>query len=1181
MNSCNNQAVRSVASRLAMVFWLIGFVASANANEPSVDFNSQIRSLLSDRCVFCHGPDEEERAAGLRLDTFAGATEDLGGYAAIIPHDADDSELILRITSDNEDLKMPPPGKGAPLSVAEVEVLRKWINEGAAYQTHWSYQLPTKEALPAIDLSDEQTQLRDNANEIDAFVWAKLHSLGMSPSRQADRLTLARRVSIDLTGLPPKWSDALAFANDQSANAYEAFVDQCLNSPRLGERWARVWLDLARYADSAGYADDPPRTIWPYRDYVIRSLNANKPFDQFTIEQIAGDLLENPTQEQLVATAFHRNTLTNNEGGTNDEEFRNVAVVDRVNTTMAVWMGTTMACAQCHTHKFDPITHEDYFKFFAFFNQTEDADRRDESPTIEVWEGSLRQQREELSRKVSDLRSQLDTETPELIEDRQSWLSRLTNPPTWQRTKIKTANADNRKLSIEESSLVVAGDVGDSSPDTDSYHITIGTDQPATTADENPQSGKADHQWSSITAIKLAIPKSQKGNFVLSRVSAFFEPTPRQESPASFLRITLPGKNRILQLAEVQAFVGQQNVASDGKAKQSSTYPGGDAANANDTRTDGDFKSGSVSHTKTQDSPWFEIEFSNARLVDRVVVWNRTDGGTANSKRLDGFQLELLDADRNLIWKTTAQSAPDSKAEYSVDHRIALSISDARSNHAQKGFPASAAIPSSVGGQSPSETGWAVAGHLGKQHELTLTFDKAVSLTHGDLHLELDQTSPHKRHLIDRLSVSATSNQQIQEWAGIPPKVHEAILTSPELRSDDQRRQLATYHRSLSPVLANQRSSLNALQKRKKELQPPTVPVMRERADDKLRETHIQIRGNYTSLGDKVTAGTPDAFHPLPDGEPVDRLALAQWLVDSKNPLTARVIVNRHWEQIFGAGLVPTSEEFGSQGEPPTHPKLLDWLAVDLQENEWNIKRLLKQIVMSATYRQSSIATPRQLAMDPTNTYLARGPRFRISAEMVRDQALFVGGLLSNKMYGPPVKPPQPSLGLKAAFGSATDWTTSEGDDRYRRGLYTTWRRSSPYPSMAAFDAPNREVCTVRRGRTNTPLQALVTLNDPVYIETAQSFARRLIDTSDIIEERIQIAFCDSLIRDATTEEVQRLVQLYQDALIHFKNRPDDATSMAEEPLGPLPDSADLGDYASMTVLCNIVLNLDEIFMKR
>jgi mono/diheme cytochrome c family protein len=770
-------------SRLMLPLLLL-FPVTAVAAEPPVDFNRDIRGILSNNCLQCHGPDEQERKGGtdgLRLDLRDDALADLGGYAAIVPGDPAKSALWERITSADPDLRMPPPGSGKKLSARERELVRRWIEGGANYARHWSYEPPVRPPVPQV------ANAAWPRTPVDFFILSRLEREGLTPQSEADRYALARRLSLDLTGLPPTFAEADEFVNDASPDADQRYVDRLLKQEAYGEHWARLWLDLARYADSAGYADDPPRTIWAYRDYVIRAFNHNTPFDQFTIDQIAGDLLPKPTEDQLIATAFHRNTLTNNEGGTNDEEFRNVAIVDRVNTTFAVWMGTTITCAQCHSHKYDPITQTEFFQVFAILNQTEDADRRDESPLYELW-------------------------TPETRQ---------------------------KKAAVE---------------------------------------------------------------------------------------------------TELQALSALPN-----------------------------------------DPPSAVIAIETARL----------------RKQLD----------------------------------------------------------------------------------------------------------------------------------------------------------------SLKPYT--------------------TVPIQRELAEAQRRKTQLQHRGNFLDLGPEVGPGVPAAFHPLPDDRPADRLALAHWLVDRRNPLTARVQVNRLWEQLFGIGLVATSEEFGSQGEPPSHPELLDWLAVEFMDSGWDQQHILRLLVTSAAYRQSSQVTPELFQRDPDNRLLARGPRFRMSAEMIRDQTLAVSGLLSQKLYGPPTRPVQPKLGVNAAFGGAVDWQTSDGEDRHRRGLYTTWRRSNPYPSMATFDAPNREVCTLRRARTNTPLQALVTLNDPVYVEAAQALAKRTLAAEGATTDKAAFVFRTALIRPPTSEETTRLAALWDRARSHLATNPAHAAKLAGS------DGPDVVDLAAWTVVCNAVLNLDEMFMPR
>ncbi len=942
---------------------LIASGGQLHAAEP-VDFNRDIRSILSNNCFQCHGPDEEELHGGLRLDVRDWATDESDSGIAIVPGDPDESLLVERIFSDDEDQRMPPVESGKKLTAEEKDLLVRWIREGAPYARHWSYVKPTRPELPSVK---DQSWVK---NDIDRFILARLESEGLQPQSEADRATLIRRVTLDLTGLPPTIAEVDQFVNDQDPQAYEKLVARLLAKKSYGEHWARLWLDLSRYADSAGYADDPPRTIWMFRDGVIRAVNENKPFDQLTKEFLAGDLLENPTDEQLILTAFHRNTLTNNEGGTNDEEFRNVAVVDRVNTTMAVWMGTTIDCAQCHTHKYDPITQEEYFQLFAFFNNSQDADRRDEAPTISSISLIQQEEKARLQREIDALKKQV--------------------------AEKLAASSDDAK------------------------------------------------------------PQAAKGPL-----------------KTKYIRVENPGQGVFLHLAEVQAFVGDKNIATAGTASQISTGFDGPAKLAIDGNTDGNYLAKSVSHTNNGDDPWWEVDLGDAQVIDRIVLFNRTDNGLHT--RLKNFRVIALDDKRQPVWVRTTADSPNPKVEFTL------------------------------------------------------------------------------------------------------PKTHEAL-------ADADRKEVQQYASGNLAAAGDlpQQKRIAELQKQIAAIKGVTTPIMRDLPPERHRKTHVQIRGSFMNLGKQVHQGTPEALHPLPEiqGTP-NRLHLAQWLVDSENPLTARVTVNRYWAEIFGTGIVSTTEEFGSQGELPSHPQLLDWLAVELVESGWDIKHLLTLMVTSAAYRQSSRVTPESYEHDPDNRLLARGPRFQLTAEMIRDQALAVSGLLSDKMYGPPVRPPQPNRGLKAAFGGGTDWQTSSGEDRYRRGLYTTWRRSNPYPSMAEFGAPNREVCTLRRPRTNTPLQPLVTMNDDVYVEAAQALGRRMAQAEGDTAAKLRHGFRLSLARDANERELAIYTSLYKAAHEKYAANKDLATKMATQPLGPPPEGMDTADLAAWTLIGSTLLNLDEMFLKR
>lgn len=928
----------------------MGFNLSADDH---IDFNKQIRPLLATHCLTCHGPDESTREAGFRLDRRDSAVAEAdSGEFPIVSGKPLESELIRRIRLPLDDSeRMPPTGKG--LTEQESKLLEEWISRGAEYAKHWSFVPPERPRLPETDANWAK-------NAIDAFVLKKLKSAGLSPTSPAKKYVIVRRVYLDLTGIPPTLEEADQFVNDTSPNAYEKMVDRALASPNFGERWARVWLDLARYADSQGYAQDSPRRIYRYRDWVIKAINDNLPFDQFSIEQIAGDMLDQPTNDQIIATGFHRNTMTNSEGGTDDEEFRNAAVVDRVNTTLEVWMGMTMGCAQCHTHKYDPITQEEYFQVFAILNQTEDADRGNEAPL-----------HAEFSKTRLRLKQQLETQIEQL----------------------------ERKIAQQ--------------------------------------------------------PIGKKPTLNKSLPSGPLKPR--------YIRIQGLGK-MFLHLAEVQTFAGETNLALKGKARQSSTDFDGPAHFGNDGNTDGDFAKKSVTHSAEELNPWWEVDLGSPQTISRVVVWNRTDNPGVRD-RLKSFRVILLDANRQPIWTTTTQTVPNPSHSFNV----------------------------------PAE---------------------AKSITKSD------------RKLLTAL-LSETATPQ----------------SPSELKLKELQNKLA------------------------KISQPDiTTPIMRELPKDKQRTTKIHIRGNFRNQGKQVAAGVPKVFHPIvPRNKTVDRLDLAKWLVSPENPVTARVVVNRYWEHLFGLGIVETSEDFGTQGEPPSHPLLLDYLATDFVESGWDVKRLLKKIVCSSTYRQSSKVSPALEKLDPRNRLLARGPRVRLPAEMIRDQALFVSGSLSHKMNGPSVRPPRPKLGLRAAFGGSTDWDPSPGEDALRRGLYTTWRRTSPYPSMTTFDAPSREFCTIRRSRTNTPLQALVTLNDPVFVDAARSLAKQTLRIADNEQTRIRYLFRRVLIRPPSDAEVSYLLNTLNS--IQNKLQPDNAKLLAGkhavDQVGPV-------EFASWVVMGNIVLNLDE-----
>lgn len=965
---------------------LLPWIPVANG-EDRPTYTEDVRPILSNTCFKCHGPDGNAREAGLRLDLAETATLELkSGARAIVPGDPEASAILTHVTSTDPNVMMPPPSVGVRLNDREVSILRDWIADGAEYETHWSFQRVDRPALPNVANPSWPR------NGIDHFVAARLDAEGLTPAPEADRYMLVRRLYLDLTGLPPTIEEADAFVNDTSTVAYEQLVDHLLDTPQYGERFAGMWLDLARYADSKGYEADRLRTIWRYRDWVIDAFNRDVSYDQFTEEQLAGDLLPNPSTEQLIATAFHRNTMTNDEGGTSDEEFRSAAVVDRVNTTFEVWMGMTMACAQCHTHKYDPITQKEYYQLYDFYNHTADRDLMDESPTIPS-------PTKEQARKLDLIAAEHDREQKALeglaesmIDERAAW------------EKTMTARAERSfVLGPWHTAAAIEGDDGRVLHDT-------------------------------VLPFEVTAKPLTEGE------GAYFSVNASVEDGKPF---TLPTSN---------AAYGFYRTIETKRAMDLSVLLGSD---------------------------------------DSIKVW--VNGEVIH----DNFVNRGLKAN---------------------DDKVKL----------------------------PLKAG---------QNDIVI---KVVNMAGG----------------------GAFQFRTVK--APLDPALVAALSTAKDARSDEERALILRTFTEEAEALKPVRERLAAITAERDALQKtiPTTPIFQELGGEDRRETHIHERGSYLNLGEAVSADVPEAFHEWDDAWPRNRLGLAKWLTSRENPLTARVAANRYWEQFFGEGLVSTSEDFGVQGDLPSHPELLDWLAVEFMENDWSMKQLCRTIVTSATYRQASSTNQALVERDPYNRLLSRGPRIRLSAESIRDQALSVSGLLSSKMFGPSVMPYQPE-GVWQVVYNGDPWKTSEGEDQYRRGLYTTWRRTAPYPSMIAFDAPSREFCELSRTRTNTPLQALVTLNDPVYIEAAQALARRALTTPAASDsERVTYAFRRVLIRPPHGDELEALLHLLADAREEYGADADAATKFASEPIGPVPADMDVVEAAAYTVVGNVLLNLDETVMK-
>ncbi len=1154
-----------------LALWGVGRV-SADPGFPKpdgpVDYAKDVQPILAARCYECHGP--EKQKGGFRADSKVIAFQaGDSGEPPIIVGDAQKSHLMKLVRGDKPDEVMPP--KGERLTAKEIDVLARWIQQGASWpdgkietvkSKHWSFVKPVKAAPPAVK---DPGWVR---NPIDHFILAAQEKQGIKPAPEADKYSLIRRASLDLTGLPPTPTELDQFLADTAPDAYDRLIDRLLANPHFGERWARVWLDLARYADSGGYGSDPLRfTAWPYRDYVIQSFNRNLPYDQFTVEQIAGDLLPGPTRDQIVATAFHRNTMTNIEGGTDDEEWRTAAVKDRTNVTVQVWMGLTMGCAECHTHKYDPITQREYYSFYAFFNQTEDNDQPDDSPKIQVPTSEQERQRKDLETQIAKVNAEIDSAA--LASKQAEWEGTARNTSSgWvvlqPETFVSTGGATLAKQA--DGSILASVTRGA----TDVYTITTPTDLKGITAfriealpdDSLPQKGPG---------------RGDDGNFVLNDLKVGYQSAGQVAGKGGgrFVRIDVPGAGKIIHVAEVQAFSGVENVALKGTATQSSTNHDGLAQRAIDGKTDGVFENKSVTHTDQQDNPWWEVDLQQTHELNKLVIWPRADGADLNS-RLDGARVSVFDADRKLVWSTLIPKGPDAALEIIPGGPSFVALTGASASFEQAEFSAA----KSIDADPAQNSGWAVSPQFGKRHAAVFQTgaDDVGAGLGGALTFTLTQNYPNLS--LGRFRISATAaSRPVRE---LPADVADLVAIAPEGRTAEQKTRLTDYFKSVSPAFAPQREKLAQLSKQLAEIKPAEAAIMKELPPDKRRQTRLLVKGNYRSLADVVEAGVPAAFNTLPKDAGHDRLGVAKWLVDPENPLTARVAVNRFWASLFGAGFVLTQEDFGIMGQAPTHPELLDWLAVTFRDDlKWDMKRLLKLVMTSATYRQSSKLTPETLAADPTNRLLTRAPRLRLEAEAVRDQALALSGLLSHKMFGASVYPPQPDGLWQAAFDGSRTYPTSAGEDRYRRGLYTFWRRTTPYPSMAAFDAPSREQCTVRRIHTSTPIQAFVTLNDPVYVECAQALARRISKEGGATAEAraaFALKLCHS--RPGLPEQVKQVVDLYNAELAHYRTDAVAAQAMATEPHGPVPAGADPADLAAWTVVSNVLLNLDGVLTR-
>jgi hypothetical protein len=1037
--------------RQTLIFGLavfgLGPFSSANG---AVDFNRDIRPILSDNCFKCHGPDEAMREADLRLDSHDGITTDLGGgFYPVVPGNPDESEIIWRIeTADELDL-MPPVDSNLALSNQEKQLLNQWILEGAEWKGHWAFEPVQRPALPG-------TSTRAWArNGIDAFVLEKLESEGLEPSREGDRTTLIRRLTLDLTGLPPTPPEVEAFLADDTPDAYERLVDRLLASPRYGEAMALPWLEAARYADTDGYQNDGPRTMWRWRDWVIDAYNQNMPFDQFTIEQLAGDLLPDPSLDQILATGFNRNHRYNSEAGLVLEEFLLENAVDRVDTTSTVWMGMTVACARCHDHKYDPISTKEYYQLVSIFDNVPESGRAVKFGNSEPWITTpTPEQSAQLTEFETKLAAVLDQK-----EDAQDQIDSAI--AAWE-------SAD--ELNLDESALLGRGLI-------ERFAIS-GNDPSVEVEGVAPNFGKGIHEQAGIF----------DGNNVLGL-----------ESTAQFLcdeRFSL-------------AFWMNPSTSSDGVIIS---------------------KQGENSIRKG-----LAVELKEGRLQFYIITrWIAGVGAIETVAQIPVDQWQHI-----TLTNDGSQSATGMRILINGEPVETRILHNTNSNIVKLDKAAKLRIGAGVVG----------SGYQGTLDEIRV-YDRALNRNEAALLAERSSLIE-----ISRKHPSTRSAGENTKWqAYYLENIATDSLAKLEAAAFEARQKLQDYDDSL-----------------------PTTMVMQEM--NPTRPTHVRTRGVYHQLGELVEDQLPEIFPGYPEGAPSNRLGFAQWLVSGEHPLTGRVAMNRYWLKYFGRGLVKTAEDFGVQGDWPSHPDLLDWLADEFVASGWDVKAMQKLIVTSATYRQQSRVTPEILEVDPHNVLLTRGPRQRLSAHALRDQALATSGLLVERLGGPSVSPYQPDKLWELM--SNMKYKPSSGEDLYRRSLYTIWKRTIPPPSMALMDAADRESCIVSPKRTNTPLQALTLLNEKVFVESARNLGQRLLlEGGATMADQVKFGFRTTLARNPRPQELTLLEDAYQQYRESYQDDLAGAEKLIQFGESKANATLDPRDLAAATAFSNVLLNLDETITK-
>ncbi len=1187
---------------------------------PAPDFDTAVRPILDTHCFDCHNP--EKRKSGLDLTTSATATTGGdSGLAAFAPHDPAGSSALTRIQSDDPEEQMPP--KGDRLTEAEITTLQAWVQAGAARgaedqsatalrSDHWSFQNPVQAPLPEVA---NTTWPR---NPIDRFILHGLESIGLEPAARADKTKLLRRVYLDLVGLPPSPDEIATFLADTRDDAYERVVEQLLDSPHYGEKQAIAWLDIAHYADSNGYEKDRHRSIWPYRDWVIQALNDDLPYDTFVVKQLAGDLLQYATESDHVATGFLRNSLYNEEGGVDVEEFRFEAMVDRVNTVSTAMLGLTMNCAQCHTHKYDPITQREYYQFYAFLNNTENVETEIRDPNVTTARAAIQQKMDSI---IADLPNRFPVDAPQ------------TRDVALAPDKVEN-NSKAQATPLQDASILISGPAADK--DTYTVHLpTTIKELQAVRVEALPHD----------TLNQYGPGRADNGNFVLSEIQVY--------------AITGDGKERRLDLARAEADFEQKDYpvaqALDGKAdtgwgianeegdtnvKRTATFYFTQTvklATDEDLRVKlqcsngnqhilGRFRITAVEQFYPEsDVP--DAERRTAYLAKQQAAWENekraqakdwhiqdpltfVSGKTATLKKLGDASILVMGEFPNVdtytvTFRTDLKGITGMRLE-ALPHEtlpgggpgrgVIMSgdgdffLSEVRLNAASwNGGEA----PETIALEKPSasfaaegkdialtldgqvDTGWSVNGKQGQAVYATFSFAEALPGYDGGtlLSLDLEHFFVHQ-HTLGRFRISLTTDQGEIVTTGLPADLEAALLLAKEDRSATQLSALKEQYLLIAPELSAAHNELTALAQQ----MPQYVRTLTLQERDTLRPTHFQHRGEFLSPKYEVTAGVPAVLHPFPEHEPRNRLSFARWIVAEENPLLARVQVNRQWQRIFGVGLVETAEDFGIMGTAPVNQELLDWLSVEFMRRGWSNKTLLRLMVTSTAYQQSADCSPEVLEKDPKNRLLTRGPRFRIEGELIRDVALASSGLLSRKMGGPSVYPPLSKDLMSLLYGGSNGkWPTSKGEDRYRRGIYTYMKRILPYPAMVVFDAPQRDTLCARRINSNTPLQALTVLNNSEFMVAAQALARRTLEfNSNSTKEQLDFAYQCVLGRQPDEEERRWLTEFLKEQETALADEPKQIKALIDD---EVPDVAP-ARQAAWVALGRVLLNLDETLTK-